>query len=66
LAIPVAALGELRHPKNIKVNHVADAFTFDEHCGGKEMRRRRSPLSRLRANLTKLKRKITTPEALQS
>jgi hypothetical protein len=58
LEIPAGTLGELRHPQNILVNRAADRFTFDEHCGGKELFRERKLVNRVRRRLSKLKHKF--------
>jgi hypothetical protein len=72
LEIPAGTLGELRHPQNISIDRAADQFTFDEHCGGNELRRRqeelrreRNPFMRVRRKLSKIKYKITANMKLQ-
>lgn len=56
LEVPTGTLGELRHPQKILVDHAADKFTFDEHCGGNELRRQKEELRRQRNIFTRIRR----------
>lgn len=65
MVIPAGTLGELRHPQTILPDHAADEFYFDQHGGGKslkrheeEMRRARNIFRRVGRKLVKLKQKI--------
>jgi len=58
LEVPTGTLGELRHPQEILVDSAADRFTFDEHCGGNQLRRERNLCARIRRKLSKIKHRV--------
>lgn len=57
-ALPLESLGAVRHPKHILRHAAADAFTFEEHYGGRQLRQSRRWDRRLRMAFGAYRRRL--------